>query len=45
MMFTRELLKKYNIDSKETHGKSYYIGLVKKADIIEEDDNLKENEN
>ena len=36
--FTRELLKKYNIDSKETHGKSYYIGLVKKADIIEEEE-------
>ena len=35
--FTRELLKKYNIDSKETHGKSYYIGLVKKTDIIEEE--------
>jgi phage/plasmid-associated DNA primase len=36
--FTRELLKKYNIDSKETNGKSYYIGLVKKADIIEEEE-------
>ena len=36
--FTKELLKKYKIDSKEMNGKSYYIGLIKRIEKIEDNE-------
>ncbi len=34
--FTKDLYKKYNIESKDSHGKTFYIGLVLKSETNEE---------